>query len=58
MRDFLLQEYKQLKKKYVIEKEELNAKMAEERNNKKQERQREKDIIKEEPEKEAEDHEG
>ena len=58
MRDFLLQEYKQLKKKYVIEKEELNAKMTEERNNKKQERQREKDIIKEEPEKEAEDHEG
>ena len=53
MRDFLLQEYKQLKKKYVIEKEELNAKMAEERNNKKQERQREKEVIREEPVKEA-----
>ena len=48
MRDFLLGEYKQLKKKYIIDKEELNAKMAEERSKKKEERKREKDVIKEE----------
>ena len=47
MRDFLLGEYKQLKKKYIIDKEDFNEKMADERAKKKEEKKREKDVIKE-----------
>ena len=50
MRDFLLSEYKQLKKKYILDKEDFNEKLASEKAKLKEQKKREKDVIKEEPE--------
>lgn len=52
MRDFLLAEYKQLKKKYILDKEDFNEKQAEETAKKKEAKKLEKNAIKEEPEEE------
>lgn len=52
MRDFLLAEYKQLKKKYLIDKEDFNEKMAEENAKKKEAKKIDKNAIREEPEEE------
>lgn len=55
MKDFLLAEYKQLlKKKYIIDKDEFNQKVAEEKAKNKEARKQQKNVIKEEPEKEEE----
>lgn len=50
MKEFLLGEYKQLKKKYIIDKEEFVEKEAEEKAKRKEARKLEKGAIKEEPE--------
>ena len=50
MKEFLLGEYKQLKKKYIINKEEFVEKEAEEKAKRKEARKLEKGAIKEEPE--------
>lgn len=46
MKDFLLSEYKQLKKKYIIDKEEFSQKMGEENAKKKEAKKIEKGTIK------------
>jgi hypothetical protein len=48
MREFLLGEYKQLKKKYMIDKEEFNEKEAEEKAKRKEARKLQQGAIKEE----------
>lgn len=50
MKEFLLGEYKQLKKKYIIDKEQFNQKQGEETAKKKQARKMQKNAIKEEAE--------
>ena len=50
MKDFLLAEYKQLKKKYIIEKEEFNEKVADQKAKNKEAKKLEKTVIKEVPE--------
>jgi hypothetical protein len=46
MKEFLLAEYKQLKKKYIIDKEEFNEKEAEEKAKRKELRKLEQGAIK------------